>query len=224
MSLKHVKDRIVVSVDMEQKNWHSFKDGTQIRLERDYDNLDRKYTQQVLGTVIDAENIPSGAIVLFHHNSLHDTYKIFNYTELSGIEEASNIKLYSIMERDCFFWKKPNEEEWHPTKEYATALRVFQPYTGILTGIDPTLIKDVLYATSGEYKGLVVKTIKASDYQITFRNEKGVDESIIRFRPNGIPSEQREEEAVAIMNDMTEKVNRGELLIGLTVSDCKNVS
>jgi len=221
--IKHVQDRIIVRVDLEQKNYTTFEDGTTIRLERDYNNLDRKYTQQVLGEVIDAENIPSGAIVLFHHNSLHETYEVFNHSSLSGEDIASGIKIYSIMERDCFFWKMPGEETWQPTKEYATAFRVFKPYTGMLEGIEPTLVKDTLYVTSGEYKGLVVKTIQASDYCITFRNEKGVDESIIRFRPNGIPSEQREPEAEAIMNELTDGVSRGNLLIGLTKSDCKTL-
>lgn len=221
MSLKHTKDRVIVRVDMEGKNWTTLNGNLEIRLERDYNNLDRKYTQQNLGTVIDSEYIPKDAIVLFHHNALHDTYQVFNHSALSGEEIASNIRIYSIMERDCFFWKIEGEEEWQPTKEYATALRVFKPYEGVMQGIEPTLIKDTLFVTSGDYKGKVVKTIQASDYQITFRNEKGVDESLIRFRPNGIPSEGREEEAIAIMEDLTKEVNKGKILVGLTKSDCK---
>lgn len=126
------------------------------------------------------------------------------------------------MERDCFFWKMPDEQEWHPTKEYATALRIFKPYTGMLIGVEPTLIKDTLFVTSGNYKGQVVKTIEASDYCITFRDPTtGKDKSIIRFRPDGILSEQRECEAIAIMNELTDGVNDGSILVGLTVSDCK---
>ncbi len=222
--LKHVSKRIVVRVDMQQKNYQTFADGTVIRLERDYNNLDRKYTQQVLGTVLDSEYIPKGAFVLFHHNSLHETYEVFNHSSLSGEDIASGIKIFSIMERDCFFWKNPNEKEWNPTKDYATALRVFKPYIGSLQGIEPTLIKDTLYVTSGNYKGCVVKTEKACDYQITFRNENGVDENIIRFRPDGIEEDQREPEAIAIMEDMSQKVKEGELLIGLTKTDCKKLN
>jgi hypothetical protein len=221
MSLKCVSGRVVVKVDTEQKNGYTFEDGTEIRLERDYNNLDRKYTQQVLGVVVDGENIPANALVLFHHNSLHETYQIYNHGRLSGRDIASGIKLFSIMERDCFFWKMKDEEEWHPTEGFATALRVFEPYKGMLQGIEPTLIKDVLFVTSGELKGVVVKTVKASDYQITFRNEKGKDTEIIRFRPHGNEKDQREPEAICVMDNLTKKVNNGELLIGLTKSDAK---
>lgn len=221
--LKHVRGRVIVKVDLEQKNFFTFSNGMTIRLERDYNNLDRKYTQQVLGLVIDAENIPTDSFVLFHHNSLHETYQIYNHSKLSGEEIASGIRIFSIMERDCFFWKSPNEDKWHPTKGFETALRVFKPYTGVLEGIEPTLIKDTLYVTSGKLKGLIVKTVKASDYQITFRNEKGVDENIIRFRPFGNKEEQREPEAIAILHDYTDMVNEGKLLIGLTKSDAKQI-
>ena len=125
------------------------------------------------------------------------------------------------MERDIFFWKMPDDEDWKPTKHYDTALRVFKPYTGILEGVEPILIKDTLFVTSGKYKGLIVKTIEASDYCITFRDPStGRDKNIIRFRPDGNESEQREPEAIAIMNEYTDMVNNGELIVGLTVKDC----
>ena len=104
------------------------------------------------------------------------------------------------------------------------ALRVFEPYNGSLQGIKPKQLTDTLYVTSGKYKGLVVKTERACDYQITFRNEKGVDENIIRFRPDGIEEDSREPEAIAIMNELTEKLINGDLLIGLTQSDCKSIN
>lgn len=222
--IKHVPNRIIVKVDLKQKNGVTFEDGTEIELVRDVDNFDRKYTQQVLGEVIDAENIPLGALLLFHHNALHETYEVFNHSVLSGKESISNIKIFSIMERDCFFWKMPKEEKWNPTKNYATALRVFEPYTGTIEGIKPTLIKDILYVTSGEFTGNVVQTIKASDYQITFRNEKGIDENIIRFRPTGIKEDQREPEAICVLDDVTDQVINGTLFIGLTDKDCKELN
>ncbi len=219
--LKHTKGRIIARVDPEQKNYTTFSNGMVIRLERGFDNFDRKYTEQVMGIVVDAENIPKDALILFHHNSLHETYKIHNHSTLSGEEIASGIKMFSIMERDCFFWKMPNEDEWNPTKGFATALRVFEPYAGLIQGVQPNLMKEVLYVTSGELKGEVVKTVKAADYQITFRNEQGVDESIIRFRPLGNEEEGREEEAIAIMHDLTKRVKKGELLVGLSTTKCK---
>lgn len=223
--LKYVDGRIICKVDTEQKNNFTFSNGVTIRLERDYNNLDRKYTQQVLGVVISAENIPTDALVLFHHNSLHDTYKIFDHSQLSGEEIASGIKIFSIMERDCFFWKMQDEEDWKPMKNFATALRVFKPYKGILQNIEPTLLKDVLYVTSGKYKGLVCRCDKASDYEIIFRDiTTGRDKSIIRFRENENIEEQRESEVICILDELTEQVNSGELLVGLTKSDCKPIN
>jgi hypothetical protein len=208
-------------VDIEQKNHYTFSDGTIIKLERDYNNLDRKYTQQVLGVVVSAEDIPENVMVLFHHNSLHETYEILNHKQLSGEEIATGIKLFSIPEQNCFFWKRHNEETWHPTTGFATALRVFKPYEGVLQGIEPKQLKNTLYVTSGQYKGLVVKTDKSCDYMITFRNEKGTDERIIRFRPDGIEKEQREPEAIAIMNYETSLVNYRKLYVGLSPSDAQ---
>ncbi len=223
-NLKHVAGRIIVKVDIEQKNHYSFSDGTTIRLERNFDNFDKKYTSQVLGVVVDAEYIPKDALILFHHNSTHESYQIHNHSNLSGKEIASGIKIFSIMERDCFFWKMPNEEEWQPMKEYATALRVFIPYTGMLQGIEPKLIKDTLHITSGEYKGLCCMMAKAADYQITFRDpHTGKDKNIIRFRQHENEKEGREAEVVAILHDVTDKVNNGEYWVGLSVPDAKPI-
>ena len=222
--LKHVEGRIIVKVDIEQKNNWTFSDGTTIRLERNFDNLDKKYTSQVLGEVIDADSIPAGALLLFHHNSVHETYEIHNHSQLSGSDIATGIKIYSIVERDCFFWKMPNENTWHPTKGYATALRVFKPYKGVLENIAPKQIKDHLYVTSGELEGKIVTTLKSCDYMITFRDvTTGQDKQIIRFRPFGIESDSREEEAICIRTDLTEQLYEGKLLIGLTPNDAKQL-
>ncbi len=221
MSLKHVEGRIVCKVDREQKQGFTFSDGTEIAIIRNVDNFDRRYTEQVLGVVVDAENIPKDALVLFHHNSLHETYEIKNHSQLSGKEIASGIKYFSIMERDCFFWKMKDDEDWKPTEQYATALRVFVPYSGMIEGVPPNKLNDTLFVTSGNLKNKVVKTLKASDYQITFRNERGVDQNIIRFRPDG--DKEREAEAIAILNDETDKVLSGEYLIGLNVNDAKTI-
>ncbi len=46
--IKHVQGRIVVKVDLDGKNWHTFSNGTKIRLERNTDNFDLKYVAQNL--------------------------------------------------------------------------------------------------------------------------------------------------------------------------------
>lgn len=222
--LNHVPGRVVVKVDTEQKNFATFANGITIRLERDYNNLDRCYTQQVLGVVVSAENIPPDSLILFHHNGLHETYRVHNHSQLSGEEIASGIKIFSIPERDCFFWKTPGQGEWNPTKGYEKALRVFRKYEGILEGIEPSLIKDTLYVLTGELAGMIVKTVKSSDYQITFRNEEGVDENIIRFRPDGIEEDHREPEAICILHELNDQLQEGKIFVGLTKSDAKPIN
>lgn len=220
--MKCVPKRLVVRVDLEQKNFYTFENGQTIRLERGFDNFDRRYTEQVMGVVVDAEYVPKDSFILFHHNSLHETYKILNHSTLSGKEIASGIQLFSIMERDCFFWKKPNEKNWNSMAEFATALRVYKPYNGIIQGIEPKLIKDVLWVTSGKYKGLCCHTIKAVDYEITFRDESGRDKKILRIRPEG-NEDGREPELTAINHTFTKMIKQGELYIGLSATKCKPV-
>lgn len=221
--LKHVKGKVLVKADKEQKNHFTFANGLTIRIERDYNNLDRSYTQQIFGIVVDAESIPKDAMLLFHFNALHDSYKVFNHSSLSGEEIASGVNLYSIPERQCYLWKMVGDPDWNPCKDYEIAERVFEPYTGILHGIEPTKIKDCLFVKTGELKGKVVRTLKACDAALIFRNEKGVDETIIRFRPFGSIEDQREEEAIAIDDHLTDKYYSGELLTGITSSDAKSI-
>lgn len=221
--LKHVEGRVIVSVDLEGKNSHTFSDGTKIRLERDYNNLNRRETQPTNAIVISGANIPKGSEILIHHNAHSDTNQIHNYVPLSGKETASDIKYYSIPEEQCFLWKDANNT-WQPIPPYETALRVFVPYTGVLEGIEPKPLKNVLYVTSGDLKGKVVATLEACDYQIVFQDSNGQEGNIIRFRPNGDEKNNREPEAVAIMNELTDKVNDGEYLVGLTTKDAISIN
>jgi hypothetical protein len=109
-----------------------------------------------------------------------------------------------------------------PVSGYDFALRVFTPYNGSLIGVEPTILKDTLYMKTGEYAGLVVRTIKATDYEMVFREPKtGQERRIIRCRPNGDEKLHREPEVVAIDHGLTKKVKSGDVLIGLSKSDAK---
>lgn len=220
IELKAVSGRVVCSINLEGKNQHTFSNGVTIRLERQYDNFNSRETQPVNGIVIDAEHIPQGAEVLIGHNSAHDVNRIFDYTNLSGEEVASDVKYYSIPESECFLWRM-GTGEWQPTNSFATALRVFRPYEGSLEGIGHQQLKDILYCTSGELKGKVVSTLKACDYEIIFQNEKGQEERKIRFRPLGDDETKREPEAIAILLHETKQVEYGVLLVGISPSDAK---
>lgn len=221
--LKSVSGRIVVSVDLQLKNSHKFSDGTTIRIERQFDNFNKRETEPANAIVIDAEHIPAGAEILINHNSTHDVNRIFDYKNLSGEEIASDIKYYSLPESECFLWRM-GDGEWNPIPPFETALRVFKPYTGLLSGIEPTKVIDTLFVTSGDLNGKVVKTLKASDYECVFQENNGRERRIIRFRPYGDEKSNREPEAIAILNEATEKVNHGQYIVGLTPSDAKPIN
>lgn len=218
-TLKAPEGKVIIQIDITYKNFHTFANGQKIIYERDFDNFNRRYTQPVNAIVIDAKNIPQGSEILIHPNAVADHHQIHNYHQLSGKEISSDIKYYSIPEDMCFIWR--DGENWLPLPPYETALRIFIPYDGVITGIEPKQIKDALYCTSGELKGKALATIKAVDYEVIFRNTKGVEQRIIRWRPFGDKRNNREEEAIAILNDVTKKIKNNQYYIGLSTTDSK---
>lgn len=219
MSLKYVEGKIIVSCDLEKKNSHTFSHGQVIRIERKYNEFNRRITEPTNATVISAEHIPEGSEVLLSHNSLHDTNKIFNYESFSGQSQASDIKYFSVPEYECYAWREPGGE-FKPMKGYQFGLRVFKPYLGVLTGIEPETIKDVLYATTGDLKGKIVHTVKSADYEIVFQGDDGKEANIIRFRHSD-DEELDREEVIAIDHNLTEQYDNGELLIGIDLKTAK---
>lgn len=220
MNLKATENRVIVSVDHEAKNWHTFSNGTKIRRERQFNELNRRISEPVNAIVIDGEGIPPGTEIIIHPNGPTETNRIYNFHQLSGEETGSDIKHYSIPKEHCFIWKD-SDGNWKPLKPYETALRVYEPYSGLLQGIEPKLIKNVLYVTSGELSGKVVKTLPACDYVCIFQDTNGQEAQVLRFRPFG--DGDREEEAIAIMDELTECLNNGGLLVGLESSKAKPI-
>lgn len=218
MAIKNTYGKVVVSVDLEYKNWHTFSNGLKIRRERQYNELDRKLTQPVNAIVVSADNINTGTEILIHPNSTHETNRINNTGVLSGKDEGSDIKIYSIPLSNCYAYFENNE--WLPLENFEFGLRVFSPYSGIMEGILPEKIKDVLFITTGDLKGIVVRTLKACDYEIIFQDRCGTESRLIRLRHSVDPEFDREE-VIAIDNSLTEKVHSGELLIGISETDCK---
>lgn len=215
-NLKRIDGRVVIKINTESKNYHTFENGEKIRIERRFNNLNRRQTESCNAYVIDADNIPKGTEVLVYYNSIHDSNKIFNYKD-----ESPYIGYYSIKEEDCYLYRDGNE--WKPFAPYATALRVFEPYTGTIENVKPKPFKDMLYVTSGELKGQVVKTLKGCDLQVVFQDIDGKEGNIIVFRPFGYERLNLEEEAIAVLNSYTDEVNGGKLLIGLTPGDAKTL-
>ena len=220
MKLKAPSNRVIIKVDLESKNSHTFKDGTKIKLERVYDNFNMRYVKPVNAEVVDAKDIPVGAEILIHHNATHDTYKIFNY-QRPTTEASSDIQYFSIPIEECFMWREGKGSIWNALNNFVTALRIFKPYKGMLQGIEPEVMNNKLYITSGELKGRVVNTVISSDYEIIYQNDDGTEGRIIRLRY--FPDGNDRNEIIAINDNMTELVESGELLVGYNKSDAKQL-
>jgi hypothetical protein len=220
MKLIAPSNRVIIKVDLESKNSHTFKDGTKIKLERVYDNFNMRYVKPVNATVVAAKGIPKGAEILIHHNATHDTYKLFNYLRPTA-EASSDIQYFSIPIEECFLWRDGQDKAWQPLNNFVTGLRIFQPYNGPLEGIPPTLIKNKIYVTSGELTGKVVTTLISSDYEIIYQNDDGTEGKIIRLRY--YPEGHERNEVIAIDHDLTSRVINNEFLIGYGVSDASKL-
>jgi hypothetical protein len=216
MKLIAPSNRVIIKVDLESKNSHTFKDGTKIRLERVYDNFNMRYVKPVNATVVNAKNIPEGSEILIHHNATHDTYKIFNYQKPTT-EASSEVQYFSIPIEECFLWRKEKGSTWNPLNNFITGLRIFKPYIGIMEGIEPQVMKNKLYITSGELTGNVVTTVSSSDYEIIYQDDDGTEGKIIRLRYFNDGSDRNE--VIAVEHHLTKMVVNGDLLVGYNKSD-----
>lgn len=221
MKLKSPANRVIIKVDLESKNSHTFKDGTKIKLERQYDNFNMRYVKPVNAEVVNAKDIPEGAEILIHHNATHDTYKIFNYQRPTA-EASSDIQYFSIPIEECFMWRTEKGSTWNALNNFITGLRIFEPYNGFLQGIEPSLIKNKIYVTSGELAGNVVGTVISSDYEIIYQNDDGTEGKIIRLRY--YPEGNDRNEVISVEHEYTERVKNGELLVGYSISDAKKLN
>lgn len=237
-TIEHTSKRIVVKVDTESKNTYRFGNGQILLMFPNTNQLDRRYTQPVNGIVVSAEDIPVGAEVLLEHNSCHPTNEI---VELK--DDNPDIKYYSVPELEVYVWRfienvrYPKEwlremasqsfKSWHPTKYYAIAERVYEPYTGVFHGIKPSVIKNTLLIKTGELKGKIVHTVKNGQYEIIYQDTNGQpNETLVTFH---VENEDElsdlilnaKQEVTAINHALTERYLNGELLTGLTPDNCK---
>ena len=209
MKLTAPKDKIIVEVDLESKNSHTFQDGTKIRLERGYDNFNGRYTNPVNGVLVDGMGLKPGTPVVMHHNTVHDTHKVF------AVRNKPLCGTYSVPIEECYLYF---EDKWKPFPHFSLALRLFEPYNGPIQGIQPTLIKNKLYITHGDYAGSVMAVLKSSDYEVIFQDLDGKENRVIRVRNSG-----ERDEMIAIDHDATKKVMEYKLLVGLTPNDAKPI-
>ncbi len=213
-TLKHTEGRVILKIDIQSKNRYTFENGTTIRRERGFNNFNFREVNPSNAVVVSSDYIPKGANVLIDYTSFHDSNKIFDYDSGSG-----DIEFYSVKEYEVFGWKT-DDTEWQPTKDSEFALRVFKPHEGLISGIAPALLKNHLYILTGELKGFIVMTVRASDYQIVFTDVDGKEGNIVRVK-HSVEDNYDKEEIILINHELTEKLNNGELLIGLAPRDAK---
>ncbi len=219
-TIVHSAGRVVIKCNLSTKEDETLSNGLIIARPRDWDCFDMKIKNCTQAKVVSSDTIEKGTMVLIGHNVIHDTNRIFDYKEVTG----SDVHYYSIPENQIFL-KQDENGDWVTLPPFETALKVWKPYTGILHHIPPTFIKDTLFVTSGELKDKAVKTVKSSDYVITYREPStGKTQNIIRFRPFGLEAEHREPEAICVLDDTTEKILNDELIIGIEISDAKTYS
>ena len=151
----------------------------------------------------------------------HHVYKIFNYQRPTA-EASSDIQYFSIPIEECFMWRTEKGSTWNALNNFITGLRIFEPYNGFLQGIEPSLIKNKIYVTSGELAGNVVGTVISSDYEIIYQNDDGTEGKIIRLRY--YPEGNDRNEVISVEHEYTERVNKGELLVGYSISDAKKLN
>ncbi len=216
-TLKSLHNRVIVKIDMEGKNYHTFDGGMKIRRERQFNNLNFRETVPVNATVISSEKIPEGAEILVDYHAVHDSNRIFNYKS-----KSPQIQYFSIKINDCYLWN--DGKEWHPVPPYELALRVFKKYEGIISWMKPEKMDNILYVTTGELKGKIIMTLIACDYECVFQDRNGREGNRIRFLPFGDPSVNKEEEAIAIRHDLMKELKNGTLMIGYSLSDCKTLN
>lgn len=216
-TLKCVTGRVIVKINLDSKNYHTFENGSVIRRERQFNNHNRRETEPVNAVVIDGENITKGAEILIHPNEICDTNKIFGYKN-----DSPDIGYYSIQREQCFAWRE--NETWTPLPPFDTALRVFESYKGVIEGILPTQLKDTLFVTSGELKNKAVRTVVAADYVIVFQDIDGKEGRLIRFRPFGDVETCRDPEAIVELPEITQQILNGEMLVGIEIQDAKKLN
>jgi hypothetical protein len=119
-------------------------------------------------------------------------------------------------------WRNEKGQDWQPLNNFITGLRIFEPYTGFLEGIPPTLKTNKIYVTSGDLAGNVVGTVISSDYEIIYQDDDGTEGKIIRLRY--YPEGNDRNEVISIEHEMTEKVVKGDLLVGYNITDAKKLN
>lgn len=213
------KHRVLIAVDLKYKNRVALGDsGIVLERERNFNDLNHRVTQPSQGFVINSDYLPIGAEILVSHNSFHETNKLFTF---DNEIELPNIGIFSVPKTECYVYRVGNGE-WNACEGFLLGLKVFEPYNGIIEGIEPKEIKRLFFVTSKGYlQNKVVDTVNAAILPI-IANDENYNEIIInRIRHYPSETDNVREEVLTINNEKTKQVLKGKLLIGNNSKDCK---
>ncbi len=219
-NIRPAPGKMIITIDENYKNTHQLTTDVQIIIQRNTENLNRRYTMPVNAVVLYSDKLPKGTEVLVHHNSFDPNHELFDVFPLDGKYENGGVKVFSIFEYQCFLYRKG--EDWLPCQNFATALRIFKPVKTVFEGILPDLVKDMLFVQSGQYKDKVCMMLSHSDYEIIFNGTDGREKRIIRI-VNFEDEDNPKNEIIAIDHAATQQVLNGELLVGLEAKDAKPI-
>lgn len=219
--MRAIRGKVLVKIDTKQKEKLAFNGGTLI-IERGY-NFNRREDYPSMGGVIDGEGLPAGAEILLHHNVSEAAYNVEGETLLTDEERAEGYRVFSVPADMCFCYKVEGGE-WTPCKHFLLTKRIFKPYEGLMTGIEPAQVKNRMYVTKGidtwddevtDISGRVMVVTENSDYQIIWHDKEHKEQTIIRTRHR---------ELLAFDEGMQNDIEKGKYLVGVTLKDAKKIN
>lgn len=216
---------VLIAMDVENKIHYNLTDDIQIDLTRGME-FNLRIDKSAIGVLIDGFGMPKGCNVLVHHNALSSGNNIEGEDLLTPEQVKKGFKAYNLPLDMCYFYF--DKGDWQPCQDIVRTLRLYTPYVAPLGGLvlpdsftKPQLIEGRLLVINGiddwedckvDISRNVFIVTKYADYEMLYHNEKNKEASVIRTRTR---------ELVAIDGELTEKVLSGEILVGVSDTDCK---
>lgn len=218
--MKHLNEKILIKLDTTQKEKLEWVGGGVLKIERNF-NFNLREDRSSLAIVISGDGLPTGANILVHHLSGEPMYLIDDPELLTKEETKEGYKVFSIPKDNAYFYQDPETKEWECCRYFLQSKRIYEPYNGVLTGIEHQLIKNRLYIVKGKVEedgmvddvsGKCCIVTPYSDYEIIYHDAEHKQGSLIRTRSR---------EITAVDEGLTKRVLNGELLIGHSPKDAK---
>jgi hypothetical protein len=214
--MKAIRGKVLVRIDTKQKERYALEGGPTIIIEKGY-NFNLREDRASMGEVVHAYDIPTGAMVLIHHNATDKTYSVESNDILTDEEYRNGHRILSIPEDMVFCYNEGSG--WIPCKNFLLTKRIFKPYKGSLVGIQPEQVKNRMYVVSGwdewdgkkkDLSGEVVVSLVNCDYLVIWHTKENKEDMLIRTRHR---------EIIGLDSGLKKDIQKGKYLIGNTLKD-----